>query len=526
MIEYLQSRRGVIAFAFAVMLVTCLPYLIGYQVQGSDWSYTGFVIGVEDGNSYLSKMRSGATGDWLFRSKHSTLEQTATIAYIPYLLLGKLAADPEDHTQLVALYHGFRLISGMLAILATYDLISVFIQKTKTRWWALVLATLGGGLGWMLVAGSQKGFLGSLPLDFISPETFGFIGLLGFPHLSAARALLLFGLVLFLNQKNGYPAGFTWLAMSFFQPMVGLVAWAVIGVYSLAVYAAEKTNRGEAIVTGNPGFQQGITKAFQAVAVSSPLVIYTAIIFLTNPYYIGWNDQNRFTSPHPLHYLIAYGPVLPFAIAGAIRIIKAGQKTGLLLAAWMAVFPFLVYAPLVSQRRLAEGFWVCLVIGMFSLYDGKEVPAAAKFVTCALFPSTLFLLIGSFQSVLKPDQPLFRSKAEIAAYQALKTLAPANAGVLSSFEIGNNLPARVPVKAVIGHGPETVGLLEIEAELDAFFNGTDSDALCNAFLASVNADFLFWGPEEEKDWSLDPAELSCMVELYNSDGYRIFEFRE
>ena len=99
--EYLTKRRGIIVFAVAVMAITMIPYLVGYAQQGEEWRYTGFVIGVEDGNSYIAKMLSGASGNWLFRSPHSAAEQQGVIAYLPYLILGKLASGPAQHDQMV-----------------------------------------------------------------------------------------------------------------------------------------------------------------------------------------------------------------------------------------------------------------------------------------------------------------------------------------------------------------------------------------------------------------------------------------
>jgi hypothetical protein len=51
-----ENRSWVLWLRALVMLATTLPYLLGYAVQGQDWRFTGFVFGVEDGNSYIAKM--------------------------------------------------------------------------------------------------------------------------------------------------------------------------------------------------------------------------------------------------------------------------------------------------------------------------------------------------------------------------------------------------------------------------------------------------------------------------------------
>ncbi len=60
-----ESQR-VLVFALGVMIITTVPYLIGFAAQGSLWHFSGFLIGRDDGNSYLAKMREGAQGEWLF----------------------------------------------------------------------------------------------------------------------------------------------------------------------------------------------------------------------------------------------------------------------------------------------------------------------------------------------------------------------------------------------------------------------------------------------------------------------------
>jgi len=145
------GRRWALGFAALVMLLTSLPYFLGYASQGQDWRFTGFVFGVEDGNSYIAKMQAGAAGAWLFRTPYTSVHQQGVVAFLPYILLGKLASPPELHEKLVLIFHAFRIAAGMLAILATYDFIAYFIPGDRERRYGLILAVLGGGLGWVLL---------------------------------------------------------------------------------------------------------------------------------------------------------------------------------------------------------------------------------------------------------------------------------------------------------------------------------------------------------------------------------------
>jgi hypothetical protein len=92
---------------------------LAFQTQGEAWRFTGFVFAVEDGNSYIAKMLLGANGAWLFRTPYTADPQRGVLAFLPYLLLGKLAAGEGIHEQLVALFHLFRILAIPAAVLAT-----------------------------------------------------------------------------------------------------------------------------------------------------------------------------------------------------------------------------------------------------------------------------------------------------------------------------------------------------------------------------------------------------------------------
>jgi len=86
-----SELKWVLGYSLALAAITSLPYLVAGLNQGADWRFTGFLFGVEDGNSYIAKMLAGYQGAWLFRTPYTTVEQVGVLAFLPYLLLGKLA---------------------------------------------------------------------------------------------------------------------------------------------------------------------------------------------------------------------------------------------------------------------------------------------------------------------------------------------------------------------------------------------------------------------------------------------------
>jgi len=508
------------------MVMTTIPYLIAFANQGDGWQFTGFLIGVEDGNSYIAKMLSGAAGDWLFRSPYSAETQRGVIAFLPYLILGKLSGGAAQHEQLVVLFHLFRIFSGVLVTLAIYDFTALFIDKSTRREWTLLVILLGGGLGWVIALAGQKNLLGSVPLDFLSPESFGFLGLFGLPHLTAARALLFWGAAMYLRKENGLKTGLAWTLMVLFQPLYILVIWLVVGLHSLADYLFHRFDR----IPGDSSWSFSgsyLRNALVAGLVSCPLVIYTAIQFYLDPYLAAWTSQNSLPSPHWVHYLIAYGLVLPMAVGGILKLFRRDFPRGLFLACWVLAFPILVSAPLPTQRRLAEGIWVILVISFFAFFREKtKIPLYGKISAGLLFPTAIFLVWGAAARAARPSTPIFITTEKVEAYLALQGIAPPESIVLSSYAAGNSLPAWAPVTVIQGHGPETINLLTWQSELEEYFLSNQGNTDCGDYFSAREINYLFWGPDETAVWNWNPDLKSCLRQVYNSKGYAIYKVRE
>jgi hypothetical protein len=160
-----SEKLWLLKFVLLVLLLTSVPYWIGYTSAGTGWRFTGFIFGVEDGNSYIAKMLSGASGNWLFRTPYTAAEQNGFLAFLPYLLLGKLTSSPGQHEQLVVLFHMFRGVGGLLLVLATYDFIALFIEQPageRLLWLLWFWAVVSGGCSSCFWSGGKSTTIGIL----------------------------------------------------------------------------------------------------------------------------------------------------------------------------------------------------------------------------------------------------------------------------------------------------------------------------------------------------------------------------
>ncbi len=532
----LGEYRFVLIFGIVALVVTSIPYVLGAALATEERVFGGFVYAVEDCYSYLSKMRQGAEGAWLFRIAYTPEPHRGTLFFPFHLLLGKVAASLPGNdltARMVWVYHGARVLLGLVLLVTVYRFLAAFTERVVVRRLAWLMVTFGGGLGWLLVAVGQPGWLGSMPLDFILPEGFTFLVLYGFPHIALTRSLLLGGILCLLRAWEAGPkwahlkwatlTGFLWLVMGLIVPFYVPVAWAVMGVAWLAL--------------GIRGRRVPWREAWAAVGatfVSAPIVLYSVWVFVTDPVYEAWGAQNLILSPHPLHYVAAYGILLVPAVF-VVRDVWRGEGPAWLALAWVAMVPVLVYLPINVQRRLVEGAQVplgllaslglvrILNLGSRRLNLRSKLVVAVVLVTLIL--TNVMLVAGNSLTLLGQPAPIYRDVGEVTALDWLgaNERVEFDDVVLVAYETGNYLPARVKARSFVGHGPESIRVDEKKAMVAQFFAGATDDVWRRALLSEYSVDWVFWGPVERKLGGFDPTQVEYLRQVYEAGAYAVFE---
>lgn len=528
-----REWRRVTIYGVLLMALTTLPYILGWLSAGKDWQFGGFLFGVDDGYSYLAKMRLGARGDWLFTIRYTSEPHSGQLFFLPYILLGKLTAflvDPHSThltPAMAVVFHFARFLFGILLITVYYRFVAIFLRARASRMLALVLITLGGGFGWLLSLIGLGHWLGSLPVDFIVPEGYSFLILFGLPHLALARCGLLSGLILLFraldnDSPRGWPlqtlfAGLCWLVMGLCVPFYIPGLYLLLGFWGLASWIRARRFPWRLF-----------WRAASAAAVPLPLLIYTLVVFQSEPVFKQWSAQNQLPSPHPMHYLVGYCALTLPALAAVRWAWCKGkmQLPYLLLVIWIAVVPALVYLPINVQRRLAEGVIVPLGIlaaaGLrLALRRRGAYRRARTALLVAALGTSLLLWLGGLFSALKPDRPLFRPQAELQALDRLNAYATPDAVVLSSKKTGNYLAAHTDLIAYVGHGPETLHAEDKKRKAERFFAGELSDQERHTLLQQI--DFVFYGPLEYSDNNAWADGLRLLPGFDPDDSYVVYE---
>ncbi|NLF51798.1 MAG: YfhO family protein, partial [Leptolinea sp.] len=521
-----NKHRWLISAVLVIFVVTSIPYLMGYFFQETDWRFTGFLFGVEDGNSYIAKMLSGTFGNWLFRSPFSTLSQSGVLAFFPYILLGKLASPPALHDQLVVLFQIFRFFASGLLIWATYSFVSLFIISPAYKKLATLVILIGGGLGWLGWVFIPDDGSWRLPLEVYSPEAFGFLSIVGLPHLAAARALLLLGFTGFIKQINTgfrfssmWKSGMFWLAAGFFQPLTLAVGCVVLTVTVLFIYLFSDIHRE------NQGLPL-IKRALFMGAAASPWIVYNLLFFSSDAYLVEWYKQNIISSPPLYDYLWSFGVYLMAAIPAILKIFKEKVQNAMILPAWVMCASILAYVPYNLQRRFIEGVWVAIVVLIFlSLEMIKDrrwhIGYSSLITTTCIAP--LLVLMTLSQGVMRIDLPVYRPSSEVKMFEYLAKVAEPGDTVLCSYETGNALPAWAPVFVLAGHGPESANLEAVIIDIEKFYSRESTMEWRNGFILRNSVDFMILGPEEKKSVPSSFVLEDVFQPIYDDQNYQVFK---
>jgi hypothetical protein len=520
------SRREwmwVAVWSVILLVVTTLPYWLGACQSTSEWVFGGFVVAAEDGHVYLAAMRQGADGALAFYIPYTPEPHAPGYVFAFYLLLGRIAGVLG--LALPVAHHLVKAITTPLLLVSVYRFVAHFTGWRVLRQLGCLLIGLGGGLGWLWLLAGQPAAPGIMPIDLWVPDAFAFLTMFTFPHLALAQALILWiavsGLKL-VRQPDWRLAlvnAVLGLALSLIHPYSLELVLGLLGLYWAV--GAWRTRR--------PNW----TSLAQLAAiglVSAPYLLYSLILFSTNPVFVSWQLQNRILSPSPIYYVLGYGLIGLLAVLGALRPRwHRRARDASFLYLWVILVPVGLYFPSNLQRRFLDGYQAPLTIlavgGLVYLLHGfarhwRRVILAMVAATSLL--SNLVLLLGATALVASRSPLIFEEQPVLAAMDWLADHAPRQSLVLGAFHTGNVLPGRALVRTFVGHSPQSVNADVKEAQVAAFFNAATPDSQRRTLLAGYGVNYLFYGPTERVLGDFSPGAAAYLRPVYDNGPVQIY----
>jgi len=511
-----RIKNNFLDFLLVALFVslTQFPYLFAALQSDQTYLFSGFLFNPLDGNTYLSKMRQGWEGKWLFELTYSPEKNQPAFLFVFYLFLGHVARI--FHLNLVVTYHLARFLASLAVIHALKGFFQWCFEQKRIVRIALVWSIFGAGMGWLALP------FGIFGPDFWIAEGYGFLATFANPHFPLAIAVMIW--MMTLSQRvlaHPLQAWFALLAgfvLANLSPFAWVITSLVLCVYVGVIYWRNNRNNLKAILLRLGGFCLG----------GMPFLIYQFWVVRVDAVLAEWNRQNVTPSPDFWEFLIGYFPLAIWAVLGGMKAIRHRKPQALIPLIWLGVSLVLIYFPSPLQRRFMIGLYVPLVALAMNAIEAAPVQedgALGKtsrgfWLNLSLFISmvtNLVLLFATFQAVQQRDNKIFLYREESKAYEWISEYLPEDAVILAAPESGSFIPAWTGLRVVYGHPFESIEAEKRKQLVERFYQGKLSPLEQKDFLKENSVTAILWGMRER---IIAVPEFERFIEQTYPIGYR------
>jgi hypothetical protein len=536
---------GVGALLAFILAVTATPYLYGYSISGPDHQFMGIVLNVPDTAQYFSWARESAAG--LLIGNKLTSEQGSPVYFNLFWwvvghVAGLLQIGMAEATQLV------RPVAGGLFVAALYWFVRLVCANRIERWTALLVLTLGGGLGWMLIGAKQ--FSGTLdyPLDVYVTEANAFLTIMAFPMQAMAGALLVGALgigAIALERRSilfAGTAGVLGLALGLQHGYDLVIVYAVLGCLGAIL----------ALRDGHWLRTLGLEALMCGPAV--PVVGYLAFLTRGSPIWQGvlaqYGNAGVYT-PNPAHLLILMGLPLVVVLASvpllfvhrraAWSYLRGARARDLLIYVWLCVGFVLLYIPTDFQIKMLAGWQVPVAVvatrvvlercaPLLANWWRRVTPTHAAQVLALVFvvsvlPLNLYLITWRFVDLGRRDYPYYLTQDDMAALRWLEHDSLPTDVVLSSLTLGEYVPSVSGNTAYLAHWAQTLDFFAKRDFVARFFDATMPDQQRASMLADSGVKYVIYGPAERALGAFNPAGCTLLERTFETSSVSVYRVR-
>ncbi len=530
------TRREItiaILWSLLVMVITCGPYIEGRRIA-RDRYFSGLVSAVDDGNVYLQWIRQAAEGNWTLSNQYTTEEQTGLWFNAFLLTLGRTASLLNLTPAQV--FHVARFIGGCLCLVSFFLLVAHLTPDRAIRWIALLLASLSSGLGWLFTVLDRHHLAFAEPIDYgrwvYQPEAITFLSLVLNPLFAVSLSLIC--LTLLCGLRGLETGRLTWTVGA------GVLLLVLGNVHTYDILVVNLTLvlwMALGALTQRWSWKRAAGHYAIILLLSLPSVAWQWHVMDADPVYRAKAETPTLAGPF-LNYAFGQGVPWLLALVGAAwALFSKSLERGrfLYVVVWAVVASLVIYAPVPSQRKLAEGmhFPICIlaalavakVLGGWMARHSRDDRAlrtrlalATTVIVLISIPSNIMFYTDCFQAVWTNNAglihvlmpPIYLEPGEIRAIDLLGADGTDQDVVMCSSMIGNHIPALTRCRVVAGHWAETLHLaptgggfrrLPFEAyalpAVTAFFSSRTTPAKKAQILLRFRATCVFCGPIEE-----------------------------
>lgn len=543
----ISKREKSYLWVFIILLIvlTTFPYMFGWLTAPDAYNYTGaHRFAAADFSVYYSYIEQAKQGSFLFKDLFTT-EADQNNFFSPIWLLGGWVSKVGFSSAFIL--HLFRIVSIILLGFSLYWLIAYFIKNKLKRLATSLIMFFGSGFGvytFFILGKSGLGCLFNYPLEFWVSEYNIFLSAYHAPHFILSLALIalifLFALLAWDSNKIKYSIV---SGILFFILMI-------IHSYHLPTIIAVLFFWMIYLILINKKIWLYF-KHYIIICIFAILpFLYLIWLYFTDEVFKEKGQTMLNVMPDWHISLLSYGAVLAFAIVSVFffkkNYKKYEEKYGLLIL-WAVVQFMLIFLPIINyRRRLVEGLFIPLsilaVIGMFNLYvriKNKFILKIFKnkFILAVLFFIFIFAsniyVVGIDIVYFALNLPHFYYSDNLKeSFTWIKDNIKNDEVILSTYNVGNFIPAYTGRTTYVGHGDETLGF-EIKKDLtkDFFIKDQAINEKVN-FLINSDIDYVLYSDHQKiinSELDSQPVFLDnqeYFEQVFESGDVKIFKFKK
>lgn len=533
--------RWAAGFAAIVMTLTCLPYVYGLLIRPDEAYYSGLLTNPDEHNVYLAYMKQVKDGSFFLIDPFTSEPQTGRVINIFFLALGLVSR--VTGLALPIVYHGARLLSGWLLLLAIYCLAAQVTETIWARRLALWLAAFASGFGWLFhtVGGRPH------PIDYgpglVMPEAITFLSLLLNPLFCFSVFLMVTAIGLGAHAltegslRSAIFAGVAALILGNIHTYDVIPVAVTLVIYFIYLLSARRAGA------------KAVGLALLIVVIALPSLLYQLWLIKSGEVTLAVKTvETPVFSPAPLWLALGLGLPLLLALLGALTLRRKYQGARL-LAIWL-IFGFaLVYAPVPFQRKLAQGLQVpaVLLAAAALAWITHKKPGLRGLVGFALvaltLPSNLLFVHRAMRDLQTNNTaylgnlmpPLYLRSDQYHALLWLEENAGPRDVLLCNSFLGSYAPSLAGTRVYLGHWAETLHFRDKLADYSRFLQADTPDNSRESFARkqgityvlrdrSIYDEVFYLAPSGEKRPSFNPDDSDWLTPVYldkSVDLYRV-----
>jgi hypothetical protein len=494
----LKDKREKIVFLTSVYLIRFLPFIILYFLTPHGYQYTFFTGGGDDFYTYLTKIKWGYEGHWLYNDRYTTEHTQSVPIYFFYILLGHIARIIHV-TPAEILFVSNMVLSLVLMILLMKFLRNENIYTFIFLYFVFPIASLIPSVNKLF--GIKNGFLDILPSVFST---------LMFPHYALDYiAIILF----FMNYKRGLnfksvlTGAFSTYILLIVHPFLLALAYSVPLVYT---FLFDRNN-----------FKKVLIYVSVVCALGLPYLFVLYKDFYNVYWLLEWRRQ-AIADRNVIVYLVLMGIPSLIAIVYAVYSIIKKKSDNYFYIVWLAVSLMLAqFMPLTNKNDylLAVSVPLSVLAGRaFNFNVRLKVPIVILAILLT-YPNFLMTFIGYFDYKYD-NKPVYDSIYLPCDYLKGFSVLPANAHVLSRKDTGNLVPYYSDSKPFVGHFAETLDYKNKLYTANKFFDGKLTENNINMLIKKYNIDYIVVDKYLYKDRNIKATDFYKIYSSKYMDVYK------